>query len=467
MKKYSSTSSRARISPEEAARMASRDKRKVIIMSIGFLVLLGAYLTSVITAKNKRQEEQSTMAGAGPEVAAPVSEVFVPEFKEQALLDGIRDSKESEQVLLNEESILATLKYTMKLTPSQYTVMGIRDLTPEIQAEIAQAPADHRLDPIRSRGRIMDLFHRPGNETTPATFYGTLEQSDGCHVHFVVSDSGKDDELPSDFLRLDGLFVQMHHSEVGGEWITAPLLVGRKLIGSYEFLRLNENLDTPSLALVEDDGSDSEGESGTKGIPYQAQWEMLAKASQENGQVNWDEVPEFNSEILGQMALGDGAFRGQPFRIPISTSMDARTVEVGENPLHRNQLMNGWIGNYTWNKGRGLIQWMGAFDNPALHDFTDSAKLVTARGFFLKMVNYEQRNKQPGRAPLFIMESVDVYTPVVDKTEREILWGMLGLTGCIMILITWLLSRDKRQNKILQDKLAARRRARLQQQSAN
>ncbi|MDF1837327.1 MAG: hypothetical protein P1V35_05625, partial [Planctomycetota bacterium] len=193
----------------------------------------------------------------------------------------------------------------------------------------------------------------------------------------------------------------------------------------------------------------------------------LAKATQESGQIDWDNVPMFNDEYLGRMFVGDASLRGMAFRFPISTSMDARTVEVGENPLHQDQIMKGWIGNYTWKKGNGLIQWIGAFQNDQLHDFTGKAKLVTGRGFFLKSVVYEMRDGRAGKTPLFVMQSVEPHIPHVDTSERDILWGMLGLTAGIMIFITWLLSRDKRQNKILQDKLAARRRARLQQAQAS
>lgn len=451
------------MTPEEAARLAGKDKRKVIVLTIGLLVLIGAFVTSTISAKNKKKAEEAERNSAmAMEDEIGEAQVFVPEFKRKELLEGIMDSNESEQVRLKEEVILATLKHTRLLTPIQYTKLGIQTMTPEVQATIAADPKAHRLDPLRVRGKILELRNRPATDESPATYYGTLEQLDGTRAHFVVSDSGKEDELPSYFLRLDGMFVQMHLAEIKGEWINAPLLVGRKLIGSYEYLTLDENLSTPALDSVQDDERNN-----VTGIPYQAQWQLLAKVTQDNGQIDWEAAPEFNDEYLGRMVKGDDSLRGMAFRLPISTSKDARTVVIGENPLHRNQLMKGWIGNYTWKKGRGLIQWIGAFDNPALHDFTNSAKLVTGRGIFIKTVLYETRDGDVGQSPVFVMQSVDRHIPKVDTTEREVLWGMLGLTGLIMILITWLLSRDKRQNRILQEKLAARRRARLEQAQAS
>ncbi len=464
MKRTLGQPSQGKMTAEQADLLARKDKRRIIVLTIGLLVLIGAFVTSQISAKNKREQEKIANKNAIAVDDGPLeSEIYVPEFKQMELIQGIRDSNESEQVQLKEESILAALKYTSKLTPAQYTVLGINDLDAETQEVIVADPASHRLDPLRVRGRILDLRHRPGTDTAPGTFYGTLEQKDGSRAHFVVSDAGKMDDLPSDYLRLDGLFVQIHHAEIQGEWVNAPLLVGRRLVGSYEFLELDEELNTPAMAMVEDDVATE----GSKGIPYQAQWELLAKASQENGQIDWNTVPEFNDDYLGRMYKGDDSLRGMAFRFPISTSMDSRTVEVGENPLHRNQLMKGWIGNYTWKKGNGLIQWIGAFDNEALHDFTGKAKLVTGRGFFMKNVVYEMRDGRAGKTPLFVMQSVEIHTPKVNAIEREILWGMVGLTGIIMALITWLMSRDKRQNRLLQQKLAERRRARVQKQQAS
>lgn len=464
MKRTFGQPSQGRMTAEQAELLARKDKRRIIILAIGLLVLIGAFVTSQISAKNKKEQEQAANKNAMAVDDGPLeSQIYVPEFKRMELLRNIRDSNESEQVQLKEESILAALKYTSKLTPAQYTVLGIYDLNAEMQEVIIANPASHRLDPLRVRGKILDLRHRPETDTTPGTFYGTLEQKDGSRAHFVVSDAGKMDDLPSDFLRLDGLFVQVHHAEIQGEWVNAPLLVGRRLVGSYEFLELDAELNTPAMALVEDDVATE----GSKGIPYQAQWELLAKASQESGQIDWANVPKFGDEYLGRMYKGDDSLRGMAFRFPISTSMAARTVEVGENPLHRNQIMKGWIGNYTWTKGNGLIQWIGAFDNEALHDYTGKAKLVTGRGFFLKNVVYEMRDGRAGKTPLFVMQSMEIHTPKVDSTEREILWAMLGLTGVIMVIITWLLSRDKRQNRLLQQKLAERRRARLQKQQAS
>ncbi len=463
MKRTLGQPSQGKITSEQADLLARKDKRRIIVLAIGLMVLIGAFVTSQITAENKKAQEEEASQNAMARDDGPVeSQIYVPEFKNKELLQDIRDSKESEQVQLKEESILATLKHTSKLTPSQYTLLGIHDLNTEVQQTITANPSAHRLDPLRVRGKIIGLRHRPETDTAPGTFYGTLEQKDGSRAHFVVSDAGKMDELPSDYLRLDGMFVQMHHAEIEGEWVNAPLLVGRRLVGSYEFLQLDENLSTPSLASVTDDKKNDE-----TGIPYEAQWELLAKTTQDNGQIDWDSAPLFTDEHLGRMIKGDDSLRGQIFRFPISVNMDARTVEVGENPLHRNQLMKGWMGNYTWKKGRALIQWMGAFDNPALHDFPSTAKLITGRGIYIKTVRYETRDGDVGESPVFIMQNVEVHAPKVDTTERYILWAVLGLTGLILMFITWLLSRDKRQNRLLQQKLAERRRARLQKQPAS
>ncbi|MFT5200234.1 MAG: hypothetical protein ACI87O_002909, partial [Planctomycetota bacterium] len=176
MKRTSGQPTQGRMTAEEAARLASKDKRRVIVLTIGFVILLGAYFTSTITAKNKKKAEEAEIASSmGVDDTPAESQVFIPEFKQRELLDNIRDSKESEQVHLKEEGILATLKYTRMLTPIQYTTLGIESLDSEVQKAIAADPSAHRLDPLRVRGKILDLRHRPGTAESPATFYGTLE----------------------------------------------------------------------------------------------------------------------------------------------------------------------------------------------------------------------------------------------------------------------------------------------------
>jgi len=59
MKRTSGHPSHARMTPEEAARLAGKDKRKVIVLTIGLLVLIGAFVTSTISAKNKKKAEEA------------------------------------------------------------------------------------------------------------------------------------------------------------------------------------------------------------------------------------------------------------------------------------------------------------------------------------------------------------------------------------------------------------------------
>ena len=123
-------------------------------------------------------------------------------------------------------------------------------------------------------------------------------------------------------------------------------------------------------------------------------------------------------------------------------------------------MIQGWMGDFTSRKGNGLLRWVGAFDKPALHDFEGEARLVTGRGFFLKMWIYEDTKGSPSKVPFFVMQSVDVHTPEPDMSHTRILWAMLGLTGIMVLLIGWLLARDKRQTEALQQRLKERRRAR-------
>ncbi|MEZ6003083.1 MAG: hypothetical protein R3F17_01765 [Planctomycetota bacterium] len=454
MKHVPGNAKKGRMTPEEAAKLARQDKRKLIGLSLLFFMVLVAFITSILSAKNKREQESAAMRDKMV-VQAPESQVYVPEFTEKAVFDNLGDVDPTQRTILREPAVLATLKYSMQLTPAHLDALGIQELTPELSSELDAAPGEHRTQPYRFRGEILSAQHNLGDENAPETFLGTLRGEDGQYAHFFVSDNGKDATLHDNMARIDGLFAQMYKREVEGEWINAPLLVSRRLMPTYKPLVLGPDLATPSLADVTDDVLDS-----TSGIPDQAKWELMAKALQDKGQINWDEAPVLSDEYLERMLQGDDSLRGMPFQIPILNNMDARTVTVGENPLGLKTVMTGWMGNYLSKKANGLIHWMAPIDNPALHDFATSGKLVTGRGFYMKVWAYQASNGSLGRVPVFVMESVDVHTPAPDKSHTVTLWLMLGLTVFFLGLFSWLLASDRRRTDALHKRLLERRRAR-------
>ncbi len=451
-----------RMTTEEAAALVRQDKRKLIVLSLGFVILVAAFIAATMQANKKQLEERDRMAesmGAG----VPESQIYVPEFTKTEVLQAVKDSIESERVLLSEEAILATLQYAQKLTPAQYEEMGIQSLDAEGTQSILENPGEFRHKPLRLTGSIKELRHRKASAESPATFFGTLLSDDGVYAHFVVSDDGKDEELPSDFLRMDGLFVQVYKMEVDRQYVEAPLLVGRRLMPTYQPLVLDEELNTPSIANVKDDGIDEAGLPAISGIPREARWELMAKANQGGDKIDWASAPLVTDEYIGRMLKGDDSLRGQPFRFPVRINNAARTYKAEENPLGRETFMEGWIGDATSKKGNGLVRWFGAFDKPSLHDSENDAHLVTARGFYLKTYVYETGRGDIERAPVFIMESINIHDPEPDKSHTVFMWGMLALTVILIGLISWLLTRDKRQNEALQARLLERRRARRQQ----
>ena len=330
MKHVPGKKSQARMTREQLDQMARKDKRKVIVMVLGFVVLLGAFVATQVSAKRRQAEEEARMASRiEAENAAPESQVFVPDFPDPQALEGISDKSKEGRILLDEEAILATLKYVQRLTPAQMDSLGLRnyDLGEDLEAMTAD-PANFRLKPLRARGKIIRIRERAATETTPGTFIGTLENHEGERVHFVVSNDGANEELDSDFVRIDGLFVQMHEVEIDRWWTNAPLLGSRSLTQSYAPIQLNESLATPAVEVVQDDKVGEVWE-----FPKLAQWQLMAKAQQENGRIDWETAPVLNDEFIGRMVDGDDSLRGQPFRIPIKRNMGTRTVKERRKPL--------------------------------------------------------------------------------------------------------------------------------------
>lgn len=451
----SSVSKPRKMTPAEAEAMAKRDKRRILLMVLTLVVLGGSYMWANFQQKQRAAEEQL----ATPLLDDPVedSRLYVPPFDDRSPLEGIDDSAQEGRLIPNAEALQAVLRYTLALTGEHYAEMGAAALTTEASSALVTAPAEHRLEPYTIRGEILDLGRRAVDGASGGyAWFGTLRAQGGPAAHFAVDRDPADSSLTKgSFVLMEGLFLQVLSVEVGREWIDAPLLVSRKLATSHPYLVLNEDLMTPAVNAARDDSVQSQ-----EGIPFDAQWQLMAKAVQENGRVDWDAAPELNAETLNALFEDGTAFRGKPFRIPISKNMDTRTRSVGENPLHIDQVSSGWIGNYTWSGKAGLVQWIGPFVDERLHDWKGSAELVQGRGFFLKNVLYQSRDGNPGRVPFFVMQGLDIHTPTPDQTAEYIMWAVLVVTMILSLLVIYLLRTERRSAARLQAELLKRRQAR-------
>jgi len=440
----------------EAQALARRDRNRLVIMALAVVVLGAGYVVTRFYGERYELEEERERTANVPD-RGPLERIVTIEFDKPEVLEKVRDARPEDRVLEDTEPLRDVLDYARLQTRRHYDALGIRELTPEVYAELESDPGAHRVEPFRMRGEVVDLEPR-SSPNRPDEAHGTLRLEDGRYAHFVVV------ELPAgtgvgDFVRVDGCFVKLFSREGEGGWMEGPLLASQKAEASVPRLGSVEGLEE-LLARVEDDRFD-EDHIHTPPLPEDAKWGLMSyAASPASAELDWESAPELDTEVLARIYDDGNAYRGKPFRLSISRNQGSWTEAVGENPLRLEKLTTGWIGNMVWKGKVPVIQYIAPFDKPELQDFTGSAKLVDGRGFFLKNVFYERKDGAPGRVPLFVMQAIDVFTPVADGRTLMFMWGLLGgtllLAGCFWLLLV----RDKRSSRALQAELVRRRRAR-------
>ena len=440
----------------ELEEISRRDKRRMIIMGVGAVLLVGTYLGTQLVGSQYEQAEQVTMP-AEPAAPDTSSQTAALPFDQYELLEGIRDASAEERLTTKDEALTAVLYYSKLLSALTYQGLGIEDLNGEVIASLSDNPSGHRLKALRARGTLEQLGKRQREGVVFEEYFGIVRLDDGGSAHIAFTSPPEDGIEVGSPVALSGLFVQMFSSELRGEWVDAPLLASRVLQPSSSLIGRQDPADLRALLLqeIQDDELDN-----IAGVPEHALWRMMAFARDQADEVDWSAAEELDSEVLEYLVRDGSAFRGVPYRVPISGNMGTWSEVAEENGLRLPRVSKGWIGNFAWRGPTGVINWVGPFEKPELSDREGAARLVTARGFFFKNLFYEQRDGNPGRAPLFVMAEVEPFTPPVDSSPVQLVYFLVGTTLTLILLIFFLLRRDRRSSDQLRQNLARRRRMR-------
>ncbi|MEO1699051.1 MAG: hypothetical protein AAFU73_17290 [Planctomycetota bacterium] len=464
----------SKMSPQEAERLARRDRNRLIAMTV-LVALVGiAYL--VARGQSASQEQAaadrfaSEMGQDRPTDQDRTDDIFVPPFEDADGLAGIADATEAERETLDETSVDATLTYAKLVSADKVLrAMGRRDYGPEVAAELEGAPGDQRLAPLRVRGRVLTAQRQPRRGADDA-WAGTLEALDGTRAHFIASRApmranGLRSVTEGDYLRIDGLFHSLYSSPVEApdgsfETITAPLVVGRSLVAAPPPVSDDAALLTPALASVVDDSIDDV-------LPEsdfdEAYWQLMAKAQRMAETVDWDTAPELSSELLKQLFENGDELRGAAVRIPVSINMDTYSKSIDDNPLGLERITEGWIGNMTWLGPVKMIRWRGPFERSDMvrtPSTDDPQRYVTGRGFFFRNHVYKKADGQPARAPEFVLTGIDVFQIQPDVGTKFITYIVLGGTVLMIAVIFTLLLADRKRSRKLYEDMVRRKRAR-------
>lgn len=440
----------------EVEALTKRDRNRIVLLAIAAVLLGAGYFGTryAVSDETPAVPDETPALATGEE---PLENVYTMPFEGDEILAGIQDATPQQRLSISDEALDSLLYYGMTLQPRNYEALGVRELDASLAAAIAADPAAHRVQPYRVHGWLEHVGKRRRSEKLEE-HYGSLRLEDGsyAHVAFVAPPDGGGVEVGA-FVRMNGVFVQMLRADVGGEMREAPLLAGRTVVPSVPQCSATEpeTLRAELIREVDDDQLDD-----VSGIQDGPLWQLMAFARQRAEEVRWDETLELDNALLNQLVRDGEPFRGVPMRVPISGNLGCWTEDPGENCLRLDRVTKGWIGNFTWKGAAPVIQFVAPFDRPELKDRYGAARLLTAEGFFFKNLYYLQHNGDPGRAPLFVMSDVEIFTPTVDPAPQAILWGVLAGTLLIIALIVFLLRMDRRSSARLQEELTRRRRAR-------
>lgn len=456
----------SRISNDEAERLKHRDRNRLIAMSVLTVLVAGAYLFTVTRAKDEDAERSGDIAQL--EEVSTLADVVVPEFTRPELLERIADSTDSDRELLEGEALKAVFDYARLLTGQALQALDIREVNAERHDELMRAPSEHRLAALRGRGQVVNAYQRPRADGARKNWAGTLKTLDGRHVHFLVATapmqpSGERGIKVGDYLRLDGIFYSLFSTPLvlGGETTQAvgPLIVSARIDPSSAPMTEEVARLAPALEGVKDD---SVGAAHDPDSFDDALWQLMGRAKLLGDTVDWDTVPELDTAILNEIHADGTAFRGKPFRVPVSINLDTFSRRANDNPLRLDRSTVGWIGNNNWIGAVKTIKWHGPFTRQDMvrEEYTDQHRYVTAKGYFLRNHVFTGEKGQPARSPIFVMHSVEVFTPEEDKAVALFTWGILGLTILLTIVIGLLLYADKRKSAELYENMVRRKRAR-------
>jgi len=445
-----------RMTPEQAESLARHERRRILVMVVGVLLLAGGYFY----AQNKGDEygrNSRTDVPAYSEI--PTERVVIPEFDMHEVFEGLQDDTPESRLVLETEALDAVFDYGRLFTPQHYEALDPRSLDPDTLAAIEAKPGDFRVSAFLARGEVLSLKTRRRNATRPEEITGTLALEDGGYSHFVVLEAPAGLAV-GDFARVDGVFLKLYRSEGPEGWWDGPLLCGAKATASVARIDLDGPISTDALAEIQDDNLER-----TTGLPETAQWQLMARALAEaqgtaTDPIDWESVPLLDDQTVSEVFTDGDAHRGKPFRFEVLRNLDGRTKAAGENPLRIDRITTGWIASQTWKGSAHMIHYLSPFDKPVLSTRYGEATYVAGHGFFFKNMSYETHEGNLGRVPVFILAAVDPFIPADDEQTVLVMWSVLGATVLLVLLLLFLLMRDKQKARALQAELVRRRRAR-------
>lgn len=432
----------------------SKDKKRLVLLIVLALVIVGFVVTMQMSVDNRANSEL-TGAAAAREETLP-TEVNVPKIDIASIEATAADERPEQRVVLPGPVLEAGFAASSVIFEGVYSVLGGRELTPQITAEILQAPKAHRGQLLRVRCFVEDMreLANPESADRPRYFVrGHLD--DGTPVFFAAQNIVGLAPVPGDYVRMDGLFVRAHREEVAGAWIEAPLFIGPRMYESYARIEPVTEVSAHTFRFVNDDSV----QNGIEGLDQESYWALVSYVKNlKPDQIDWETTPILDNRTISSIFADGTPWRGKPVRIPVALMLDVWKQSQPENPLREEFMLEGWIGRGDW-LGQAKV---ARFVAPFAEVPEGMEKYVVGRAFFYKNLAYTPKNGGAAIAPFFVMQSLEEFVPPDSAGLRQMTYVVAGSLLAIGIGIFITLRRDKRSRDALEAELLRRRRERRQ-----
>lgn len=432
--------------PTRQVGMSSGEKARMVVMGIALLAMILVVWRSISPSPAPSPTQPD---GATPSPA----QVVLPPI-DYDLLSDVADGNRSERVVLEPEPFHHLSRASLGLLQSHITELG----EPTFPfAAVTGGTADRnslRGQPFLLRGELLDARVVTRSADAKAEYWCRLRDDNGREYHFVSIRIPEQIFSDQNFVRTDGYFYKLYEEKREDAWHTAPLFVGPRLTPSWRALPAVSEFPTEAVALARDDRLGMVGEPDARALwPLLGYARWLADLQPDQLTAAFAKAEELNSAAFEEVATDPDRFRGKPFRI-YAKVVDGWTASAGENPLRVGRVARAWIGNTGWRGSPALVV------APASLRLQTGSSLVLD-GWFLQLMGYEAQDTLR-RAPVFVVAAAAPNTGAPALWADQLLLGAAIAASATVMLIGFLILRDRRMQAAAAQRSTERRERRKQ-----
>lgn len=438
-----------RLMERKLAEAKHKEKRKLVMSAIG-IVICGALIFGVKMKANKASGGRIEQGNAQTDYAG-----LLPDL-DTALLTQIEDASRGNRLTKEQGPFQEVRNAAKALVGSWLYVLG----EPSFPFEDGVAGADkHRGQPFRLRGEIVDRREEVNvfKDKEQNEVWWLLRTLEGEHFYFVDISASMEVPMMENFVLADGYFFKYYEKKFEGEWLTAPLFVGRAVQQSF---RKVPPTQTPSLTLLSDvqDHPIGTHNNPTKLDTNPYLWHLLNVARSVGYDEELRDKAIEDAIVLDEVTLkalvqNPAIFRGRMFELG-GMVREARTSQMGENPLRERNISSAWIRNDLVGTNLTHLKAPGDFD------FGANKGPIIYHGYFLMLWAYEDTEKNRLRTPVFVVVDAVAQEKITPPFAGQIVLMFLVIAIVIGLFLYVLIKRDKKASDLAMMHVAERRAAR-------